>query len=91
MQFRWMAPYFKKSPLRPPEHSLKKSKSETCIEMKNEPSIKSRHVFVDYRTIKTGEKCYGCSHRMKDLWVKQCQGIYTPIEIFFKVAHKQYV
>lgn len=81
-----MAPYFKSSFLQLPDQTgLKKSKSETCIEMQNEVSGRTRHDFIDYQTVKSGEKCYACSHRMRDIWVKQCQG--KKKKTYSKIAH----
>jgi hypothetical protein len=83
-----MAPYFNhdQSSLFPPiESTMKKSKSETYLELFTNPYNSSlpenstnflTHYFVDYETFQKGEKCHGCSVLMKGLRVKSCRGMY---------------
>jgi hypothetical protein len=67
---------------------MKKSKSETCLELFTDtynvslPKDSSDfriHYFVDYETSQRGEKCHGCSILMKRLSAKSCQGKYIVV------------
>lgn len=77
MKMKWMKTYFDQDPsflsLPKEKHTMKKSKSETFLELGNSNNFLT-HQFVDYQTYQKGEKCYGCSIQMKRLWVKSCQG-----------------
>lgn len=77
MKMKWMEAYFDQDPsflsLPKEKHTMKKSKSETFLEFGNSSDFLTHH-FVDYQTYQKGEKCYGCSIQMRQLWVKSCQG-----------------
>ncbi|KAL7333632.1 Protein kinase of the Mitotic Exit Network [Mucor circinelloides] len=78
MKMKWMETYFHQDPsfLSLPNdeiQTIKKSKSETCLESSTSSNDFLTHQFVDYQTYQKGEKCYGCNIQMKRLWVKSCQ------------------
>ncbi|KAI8092069.1 kinase-like domain-containing protein [Thamnidium elegans] len=78
MQSKWMAPYFNQ--LLSPPGTVKKSKSETCLELSDSETLsdtqdyRATHTFVDYQTKQQGERCYSCHMQMKKVWVRSCQG-----------------
>ncbi|GAN10974.1 conserved hypothetical protein [Mucor ambiguus] len=78
MKMRWMETYFQQDPsfLSLPNderQTIKKSKSETCLESSSSGNDFLTHHFVDYQTYQKGETCCGCNIQMKRLWVKNCQ------------------
>lgn len=80
MQSKWMAPYFNQHYLSSPTATVKKSKSETCLELSDSETLsdiqdfRATHEFVDYQTNQQGERCYSCRMPMKKVWIKNCQG-----------------